>query len=161
MIFGDNGDDHIDGDDGDDAIQGGNGNDHIEGGAGNDTIDGGAGNDEIDGGAGNDAINVANGDDTVLYTSVLDGYDVIDNFDGNIKGGQDRLNLDALFDSLESSLGTLDAAARAIMVQINDKGRTVDISIDMDHNAATAAVKIATFNTSDVITVGEDIIVNG
>mgnify|MGYP003693982811 CR=1 FL=1 len=47
------------------------------------------------------------------------------------------------------------------MVQINDNGSTVDISIDMDHNAATAAVKIATLNASDVITVGEDIVVNG
>ena len=50
---------------------------------------------------------------------------------------------------------------RAGMVQVNDKGSIVDISVDMDHNAATAAVKIATLNTSDVITVGEDIIVNG
>jgi hypothetical protein len=95
----------------------------------------------------------------VLYTSVLDGYDVIDNFDGNAKGGQDTLDLDVLFDSLESSLGSLDATTRANMVQANDKGSTVDILIDMDHNAATAAVKIATLNTSDVITVGEDIVV--
>ena len=110
---------------------------------------------------GNDAISVANGNDTVLYTGVLDGYDVIDSFDGKAKGGQDRLDLDALFDSLESSLGPLDAATRAGMVQVNDKGSTVDMSVDMDHNALTAAVKIATLNTSDVITVGEDIIVTG
>ena len=106
-------------------------------------------------------INVSNGNDTVFYTGVLDGYDVIDGFDGKAQGRAGTLNLDALFDSLESSLGTLDAATRASMVQVNDKGSTVDISVDMDHNAATAAVKIATLNTSDVITVGEDIIVNG
>jgi Ca2+-binding RTX toxin-like protein len=159
VISGDNGDDHIDGDAGNDAIQGGQGVDHIEGGAGNDTIDGGAGNDEIAGGEGNDIISVADGDDTVLYTSVLDGHDVINSFDGKAQGGQDTLNLDALFDALESSLGPLDAATRMSMVQINDTGSTVDISVDMDHNAATAAVQIATLSTSDVITVGEDIIV--
>jgi Ca2+-binding RTX toxin-like protein len=161
VIAGDDGDDHIGGDAGDDIVQGGQGVDHIEGGVGNDTIDGGPGSDEIAGGEGNDAISVAHGDDTVLYTSVLDGDDVIDGFDGKAQGGQDTLNLDALFDSLESSFGPLDAGARTGMVQVTDNGNSVDISVDMDHNAATAVVKIATLNTGDAIAIGEDIIVTG
>jgi Ca2+-binding RTX toxin-like protein len=159
-LYGDNGDDRIDGGGGNDTIYGGQGNDLIHGGDGSDHIDGGPGDDQITGGKGDDLINVADGNDTVYYTSALDGFDVIDKFDGNAKGGQDILDLDKLFDSLESTLGPLDAATRAGMVQVVDKGTTVDVSIDMDHNPATGPVHIAMLNTNDVITVGEDIVVN-
>jgi len=158
-IYGDNGDDDIDGGAGNDTIQGGQGNDVIHGDDGDDTIDGGPGDDQIIGGHGNDLIDVSNGNDTVFYTSVLDGRDVIDNFDGNAKGGQDVLDLSQLFDALESKLGPLNATTRAAMVHIDDQGESVDVSVDMDHNAATAPVVIATLHTADVITVGEDIVV--
>jgi Ca2+-binding RTX toxin-like protein len=74
-------------------IAGNAGANALFGGGENDTIDGGGGNDTVTGGAGDDRINVNAGNDTVLYTSKLDGQDVIDNFDGNASGGQDALNL--------------------------------------------------------------------
>jgi Ca2+-binding RTX toxin-like protein len=158
-IYGENGDDDIGGGAGNDVIQGGQGNDTIHGDDGNDTIDAGPGDDQIAGGRGDDTINVADGNDTIFYTSALDGHDVVQNFDGDAKNGQDTTDLDQLFDSLESTLGPLDAATRAGMVHIDDHGKSVDVSVDMDHNAATAPVVIVTLDTPDAITVGEDIIV--
>jgi Ca2+-binding RTX toxin-like protein len=119
--------------------------DVIIGSGGNDTITGGTGNDELDGGLGND---------TFRYTSPLDGHDVIDNFDGNAAGGQDTLNLDALFDSLG-----IAAANRAANVSIVDNGATVDVAIDANGNAADGfELTAVTLNTTDTITVGQDVI---
>ena len=73
------------------------------GGGENDTIDGGGGNDIVTGGAGDDHIDVAHRQRYRASTPVRStAHDVIDNFDGNPTGGQDVLNLDALFDSLGS-----------------------------------------------------------
>jgi len=124
---------------------GGNDGDVIIGSAGNDTISGDAGNDELDGGGGND---------TFRYNSPLDGHDVIDNFDGNAAGGQDRLDLDALFDSLGVA-----AADRAAHVSVVDNGASVDVAIDADGNAANGfELAAVTLNTTDTITVGQDVI---
>jgi Ca2+-binding RTX toxin-like protein len=98
------------------------GGDVLIGSAGNDSLEGGTGNDELDGGLGNDSFR---------YSSPLDGHDVIDNFDGNASGGQDTLNLDALFDGLGVA-----AADRAGRVAIADHGATVDVAIDLDGNTA-------------------------
>jgi Ca2+-binding RTX toxin-like protein len=125
---------------------GGDDADVIIGSGGNDTIVGGTGNDELDGGAGNDSFR---------YTSALDGHDVIDNFDGNATGGQDTLNLDALFDAL--GVATADRAGRVSLV---DHGSSVDIAIDADGNAANGfELTAVTLNTNDTITVGQDVIV--
>jgi len=127
----------------------------IDGGAGNDRITGGAGDDVLIGGAGNDTISTASGNDVVRYTSVLDGRDIINGFDGNAAGGQDLLDLDALFDGL----GVV-AADRAGRVSVVDKGASVDVSVDADGNAANGfELIVATLNTADVITVGQDVIV--
>ncbi len=69
---------------------------------------GGEGDDTITGGAGNDRI---------FYTNQFDGHDLIIGFDGNPIGGQDVLDLDALFDSL--GVKTEDRAGR---ISIVDKG---------------------------------------
>jgi hypothetical protein len=115
------------------------------GSGGDDTITGGAGNDELDGGAGNDAFR---------YTGPLDGHDVIDNFDGTAAGGQDTLNLDALFDSLGVA-----AADRSGHVSIVDHGGSVDVAIDADGNAANGfELTAVTLNTNDTITVGQDVL---
>jgi len=124
---------------------GGDDADVIIGSGGNDIITGGAGNDELDGGGGNDAFR---------YTGPVDGQDVIDNFDGTAAGGQDTVNLDALFDSLGVA-----AADRAAHVSIVDHGATVDVAIDADGNAANGFELTAmTLNTNDAITVSQDVL---
>jgi len=133
-------------------IVGNRGANTLTGNEGNDTLVGGAGNDTLIGGRGNDLIDVSSGNDTVRYTSVLDGKDVIDGFDGNPSGGQDTLNLDALFDSLGVS-----KANRAARVSTNDKGDSVDVLFDADGNGSFE-LTIVTINTPDPITVGSDIV---
>jgi trimeric autotransporter adhesin len=128
------------------------------GNGGDDTLDGGGGNDLLTGGTGNDHINLITGNDTVRYTSTVDGHDVIDNFDGNATGGQDVLNLDALFDSL--SIATADRAGR---VGLTPGSGTVDVSVDVSalHDAGNV-ITVATLNLAnpaDVITVGQDVVV--
>jgi Ca2+-binding RTX toxin-like protein len=124
----------------------------LDGGAGNDTLVGGAGNDTLTGGSGADQIDVSSGNDTVRYTA-LDGTDVINAFDGNASGGQDTLNLDALFDSLG-----IAAANRAAHLSVNTHAASVDVVFDSDSNGTFESV-IATLNTTDAITVGADIVV--
>jgi Ca2+-binding RTX toxin-like protein len=130
-------------------------NAHLTGTAGGDSLVGGAGNDTITGGAGDDTISGGGGNDAVLYTNTLDGADIIQGFDGDASGGQDVLDLDALFDSL-----SVDTADRAGRVQLDDKGASVDVAVDFD-GTGTTFTQIATLNTADVITVGQDVLVGG
>jgi Ca2+-binding RTX toxin-like protein len=124
----------------------GNGGDNVlNGGGGADTINGGNGSDTVTGGAGDDTIDVGSGNDTVRYTSTLDGKDVLNNFDGNASGGQDVLNLDALFDSLGIAAGS-----RAALVQITDNGTTVDVKVNAD-GVAGFELHVAVINSSDAI----------
>ncbi len=125
----------------------------LTGAAGNDTLIGGAGNDTLIGGSGNDQIDASVGNDTVRYTSVLDGTDVINGFDGNATSGQDVLNLDALFDSLGVA-----AANRAARLSIDTHATSVDVRFDADGNGSFESI-IATLNTTDAITVVADIVV--
>jgi hypothetical protein len=78
---------------------------------------------------------------------------VINAFDGNASGGQDTLNLDALFDSLG-----IAAANRAAHLSVNTHAASVDVVFDSDSNGTFESV-IATLNTTDAITVGADIVV--
>jgi Ca2+-binding RTX toxin-like protein len=136
------------GDGGDNLLVGNAGANKLLGNAGDDTIQGGGGNDTIDGG---------DGDDLFLYTSKLDGRDVIDNFEGGITG-QDVLDLDALFDSL--GVATVDRA-----VDLIDKGTSVEVRVDVDGKDTNGAeFLVATLNKAnvgDLITVGDghDIVV--
>ena len=128
----------------------------LNGGAGNDTLTGSAGNDTIRGGAGDDRINVGPGNDSVQYTSTLDGRDVINSFDGDATGGQDTLDLDALFDGLN----VMDTAARTARVSVDDKGGSVNVAVDADGIAANGfELVVATLNTPDAIAVGQDVLV--
>jgi Ca2+-binding RTX toxin-like protein len=160
-LNGGSGNDTITGNAGNNLLTGGADNDTLNGGAGNDTLhgedgkdslNGGAGNDTITGGAGDDTITVSSGNDTVQYTSVLDGHDLLVGFDGNAAGGQDTLDLDALFDSL--FVAQVDRAAR---ISITDNGASVEIAVDTDGNASFD-LAVATLKTSDVITVGQDLL---
>jgi Ca2+-binding RTX toxin-like protein len=96
------------------VLTGNAGANKLNGSDGDDTITGGAGNDTIEGGSGNDQIDVSDGNDTMRYTSAFDGTDVINGFDGNASGGQDVLDLDALFDSLGIAAATARPACWSI-----------------------------------------------
>ncbi len=138
-------------------IAGNTGANALLGGGGADTIDGGGGNDTVTGGAGDDRINVLTGNDTVRYASTVDGHDVVDNFDGDAAGGQDVLNLDALFDSL-----AVAAADRAVRVSLQPAGGSVDVLVDIGPSGGPSdIVTIATLNLAnpaDAITVGQDVV---
>jgi T1SS-143 domain-containing protein len=179
------GDDHISGGAGADTIQGGEGNDIIvggnqgelvippnptgsiraadlgdviDGGAGDDFIIGNEGDDTIEGGAGNDTIDTFGGDDLVRYNSVLDGNDVIQQFDAN-GADHDTLSLDGLFDSLEATLGDLDAAARTARVNIQDNGNTEVVQVNIDADAEFE-LTVATLNLSaGDVELGVDVVV--
>jgi Ca2+-binding RTX toxin-like protein len=144
----------LSGKEGNDTINGGGGNDTLFGNDDNDKLDGGIGNDSVTGGAGDDTITVISGNDTVFYTDVVDGKDVINGFDGNATGGQDALNLDALFEIL----GVVDGG-RAARVDLTDKGASVEVRVDTDGDS-TFDLFVATINTADAVTIGEDVIVS-
>ena len=124
------------------------------GGAGDDIILGSAGDDLIDGGAGDDVVFGSGGSDTFRYSDPLDGHDIIADFDGDAVGGQDVLNLDALFDKL--GVAEVDRAGR---VSLTDGGSTVDVSIDADGDAGNGfELKAVTLNTADAVALGDDVI---
>jgi Ca2+-binding RTX toxin-like protein len=153
------GNDQLWGDDGNDSLDGGAGNDILVGdlfsAVGNDVLLGGLGNDVIRGAGGNDTITGGAGNDTMRYTSTLDGHDLIIGFDGNPLDGQDTLDLDILFDNLGVA-----AADRASRVSIVDLGATVRVAVDADGNGGNGfEVTLATVQTADAITIGQDIVV--
>ena len=131
-MLGNSGANILDGGSGNDTLNGGNGNDTILGGLGDDVIDGtsGGGADTITGGAGTDTISVASGNDRLLYLTSADVLDTIIGFDSNPSGGQDFVDLDALFDSLGVAAGS-----RAGRVQFVDTGPDVQVNVDADGNA--------------------------
>ena len=98
-LEGDAGNDTVTGSAGKDTLDGSEGNDVLRGGGGADDVEGGNGNDVIVGGRGDDVILGGSGNDVFRYTNVLDGRDLIQDFDGDAAGGQDAFNLDALFDA--------------------------------------------------------------
>ena len=158
VLWGEGGNDRLTGGAGDDTLFAGDGNDLADkdtlfGYEGKDTLNGGAGDDVIAGQEGDDIITGGAGNDIVRYYSTLDGHDVLVGFDGNAAGGQDVLDLGALF----VSLGVL-AADRAARVLIQDKGASVDIFVDAD-GIGGFELAVATLKTADVITVGQDILV--
>jgi Ca2+-binding RTX toxin-like protein len=154
-LIGSAGNDSLDGGGDDDSLSGGDNADILIGGAGADALDGGAGDDTATGGGGNDSIDVSAGNDTVRYTDSLDGADVIDGFDGEGAGGQDVLDLDALFDSL--GVPDIDRTGR---VGLTDLGSTVEVRIDTQ-GTATFDLLVATLNTADDIATGADVVVTG
>jgi Ca2+-binding RTX toxin-like protein len=154
-MLGGSGDDQLFGDNGKDLLDGGAGNDALTGGDGNDILTGGIGDDVATGGQGDDTFTGGTGKDVMRYTSVLDGHDVVIGFDGNPAGGQDMLDLNQLFDSL--NVLTADRAGR---VSILDKGASVDVFVDTDGNLFNGfELTVATLKTADNVTVGQDILV--
>jgi Ca2+-binding RTX toxin-like protein len=127
----------------------------LTGNAGNNNLNGSTGDDTVTGGGGGDQIDVYSGNDLVCHTAILDGHDVIIGFDGRATGGQDRLDLDTLFDSL--GVATANRAGR---VSVVDAGTSVDIRVNADGSAGNGfELTVATLKTADTITVGEDVII--
>jgi VCBS repeat-containing protein len=149
-----NGGDNLSGGSGLDTFLGGAANDILVGGSGNDTIDGGSGDDQITGNAGNDSIDVSAGNDIALYTSILDGNDVLIGFDSNASGGQDVINLDGLFDSYGTMSGT-----RADHVSIVQSGSDTLVRVDTNNTAGTYEMTITmTSVTASTVTTGSDVL---
>ena len=97
--------------------------------------------DTITGGAGADTITVTGGNDRLLYVSTGDVLDSIIGFDNNpAGGGQDLVDLDALFDSLGVA-----AASRAGRVQLVDTGPDVRVNIDADGGGNGFELTLLTF----------------
>ena len=142
-------DNYLQGTSGDNVLNGDNGKDTIFALAGDDTVNGGLGDDTINGYGGDESINVSQGNDRVLYTSQLDGHDVITSFDGNAAGGQDVLDLDWLFDTLGIATNS-----RGDSLSVVDNGATVDILLVGDDDSQL----IVTLNTADAISAGQDIL---
>jgi len=145
---------------GNNVLAGADDNDVLRGLGGNDTLVGGGGNNVLVGGHGNDHIDASHGNSIVHYNSPLDGHDLITGFDGNGTGGQDKLDLDSLFDSLHVSTG-----ARAGRVEISAGNHTGTVNVHVDVSPAHDASHLVTVATlalthsSDHITVGHDVIV--
>jgi Ca2+-binding RTX toxin-like protein len=139
-----------------DRLDGGAGADNLIGLAGHDVILGGLGDDSIQGDKGNDTITGGAGNDRIFYSSVLDGHDVVLDFDGNPTGGQDTLHLEFLFQGL--GVPVQDRVGR---VFISDKGATVDVAVDADGNAGNGyELVVATLHTVDEIKLGTDVIIS-
>lgn len=148
------------------SVNGGNGDDTIDatkhfgtstlqllGGGGDDFILGSGSGDIIGGGAGDDLLFGKGGNDIFFYSSTLNGHDIIADFDGDATGGQDVISLDALFDALGVA-----AADRAGRVSLVDNGNSVTLSINADGAAGFELVAM-TINTTDAVTIGDDILV--
>jgi Ca2+-binding RTX toxin-like protein len=173
VLAGDDDDDTLNGMGGNDLLFGGDGIDTLNGGEGNDILIGGNGDDLVTGGLGADIINVGanassgtpdpdhpRSQDTVFYNSVLDAGDIIHNFDA-AGGNHDTIDLVALFDDLQGSLGPLDEAAREDRVEIvNAGGPTAQVNIDAD-GIAGFEVALVTVDVlpGGILDLGTDIVV--
>jgi len=150
-IDGGAGDDTITGGHGSDLLFGSDGHDVLKGGDGGDTLDGGTGDDVLTGGKGDDTLIGGDGHDTFNYTGALDGHDVIAGF----TAGQDKLDLTQLFDNLG-----VNAADRDGRISITDNGNgSFNVAVDADGNKGNGfELTVATVQTNDHLTVGQDVI---
>lgn len=139
---------YIQGNAGDNTLNGGGGKDAILALDGDDSVDGGLDDDTVNGNGGSDTISVSSGNDTVLYDDLFLGNDTVVGFDGNATGGQDTFNLDSFFDSLDVA-----TADRDDLVTLTDNGATVDVEFNF-----FGPNVLATLNTADAVTIGEDVI---
>lgn len=94
------------------------------------------------------------GKDTINYLSVLDGNDTVNGFDAT-SGGQDVLNMAALFDNYGTLSGT-----RESHISVTASGNNTVVNVDTDNNTSTWEMSITLTNVAVAnITIGTDIIV--
>lgn len=135
------GDDSVTGGSGNDTIFGGAGNDTLAGGTGADLLRGGLGDDSLNGGAGEDTLRGAEGDDIIIgggNADVIfggDGADIIIYF--TIADGADTINDWASVDQIQVSaagfggglVAGADLAATGRFITVNASGGDVDATI--------------------------------
>jgi Ca2+-binding RTX toxin-like protein len=130
IMSGGAGDDTLWGGDGADAIEGGTGRDFLFGGTGDDVLRGddgvdflfgNDGDDTLLGGAGDDVLRGDSGADRFVFSSILDGNDVIADFD-SAQG--DVVDFDALFDSLGVAEGD-----RAGALDFSDSAAGITVAV--------------------------------
>ncbi|WP_408980760.1 calcium-binding protein [Pseudomonas sp. B21-047] len=146
-INGGTGNDSLDGGLGNDILSGGAGNDTLFGDDGNDILSGGSGSDFINGAIGDDTVNGGAGDDTMIASDGNDtfqfgagsGADLIINFDANLVGGQDLLDISAF---------NITAATFAGNVTIADVGADTLVSIGATDSIRLVGVADATTVTA-------------
>ena len=139
------GNDRVDGNAGNDRMSGGAGDDALRGGSGNDNISGGADNDTINGGAGNDRMSGGTGNDKFVFTKGF-GNDVINDFDANPAGGQDKLDISAL---------GISASNFASHVLIFDVGADTLVVVDGD------TIRLAGVGNSNTVTHSDFVLFGG
>ncbi|MGZ9109464.1 MAG: calcium-binding protein, partial [Micavibrio sp.] len=108
---------------GNDLLYGNNGIDQLFGGAGNDLLQGGHGMDKLSGGAGSD---------TFRYTNVLDGGDIISDFDAS-----DILDLSGLFKANGIGTMTTSQALSGGYLTLGQTGGDVSVTFDKDGSAGS------------------------
>jgi Ca2+-binding RTX toxin-like protein len=146
-INGGTGNDSLDGGLGNDILSGGAGNDTLFGDDGNDILSGGSGSDFLNGAIGDDRVNGGAGDDTMIASDGNDtfqfgagsGADLIINFDANLVGGQDLLDISAF---------NITAATFATNVTIADVGADTLVSIGATDSIRLVGVADATTVTA-------------
>ncbi|HKM95308.1 MAG TPA: heme peroxidase, partial [Buttiauxella sp.] len=140
LLIGGLGNDTLDGGDGVDDLQGGTGNDVIVGGTGDDVLTGGIGTDRLSGQAGNDNMNGGTGSDTFVFSaSVGLDRDRIADFDSNVAGGQDFIDL--------SLLGiNANNFASSVAITANNGNTVVTIG---DDNITLVGINATTVNIND------------
>ncbi len=144
-LDGGTGNDRVDGNAGNDRMSGGAGDDALRGGSGNDNISGGADNDTINGGAGNDRMSGGTGNDKFVFTKGF-GNDVINDFDANPAGGQDKLDISAL---------GISASNFASHVLIFDVGADTLVVVDGD------TIRLAGVGNSNTVTHSDFVLFGG
>ena len=112
----------LSGNGGDDALYGQAGNDVIDAGEGNDFVYGGDGDDMLNGGLGDDILFGGAGQDIFVFHESF-GRDRVHDFDADIDGGQDRIDISALGITAETfeALVSITASAGGTLVTIGDQ----------------------------------------
>jgi len=145
-IRGGTGDDVLTGNGGADTLDGGDGNDIIDGGTGNDTIIGGAGNDTMSGGAHDVLANNATGN--VYVIGLGSGQDIVQVFDSNPAGGQDRL------DVRSRGITAANFAARVTIASVTNADGTIDTLVSFTGTTDTVrllGVDVTTVTIADFV----------
>jgi Ca2+-binding RTX toxin-like protein len=129
--------------DDDHKIEGSNGSDTLVSGSDADYLDGRAGDDELIGNGGNDVLVGGLGSDQYIYTDAAsDGEDLVMGFDYDTTAGADNdiINLDALFDALDISTGSVSSRdvnvdnvnGDTVITAVYDGSTVADFSITLD-----------------------------
>lgn len=135
VLTGNAGNDTLVGGGGNDNLNGGADSDWLSGGTGSDTLDGGAGDDIIIGGTGNDTINLASGgNDILVWNNTGSGADIVNGFDADPAGGQDRIDL--------SAFGITAANLAARVVESNIAGGGTRLTITDVNNTSVGTIDI-------------------